>query len=460
MRFKVENLGPIREAEVDLARELIVLAGPNNSGKTYFAWAVYGFERFRPRKLRSIGPSADVLLSRPEEEHQLGSLIDVEGVLKELASDYSGAVDDEFAGVKEHYATVTIGVKGPSDGLHFPVGGFSGTQGNLQYVCRFSEDRTVRLVLRYRQERRAVLTETRVEGLTPDEREALRRGIADVLTDVIRVSLRERHKTIVFPVERLAINTFAKELAHRRSEFVDSLREMADDPQVLDLREALLDRVERYPRAIRDALHDATLMDEYRKQTSKLGDLADELESAILGGKVHLNDDNVLEFTPDRSTTTHLRIQQTASVVKSLASLVFFLRHRARGDERLIIDEPELNLHPDNQRKVARILAKMVNRGIQLIISTHSDYVIREFNNLIMLSQDSDTAREVAKELGIQPEMTLRPAQLGVHLFDVGGSCEEVEVSETGFEIETIDRANHELNHDAQTIFYRLFGDE
>ena len=52
----------------------------------------------------------------------------------------------------------------------------------------------------------------------------------------------------------------------------------------------------------------------------------------------------------------------------------------------IFIDEPELNLHPVNQRKIARILAKVANSGIKIIISTHSDYIVKEFNNLIMLS--------------------------------------------------------------------------
>ncbi len=45
MFFRVQNLGPLRDAEVDLSKDLIVLAGPNNSGKTYLAWSVYGLHR-------------------------------------------------------------------------------------------------------------------------------------------------------------------------------------------------------------------------------------------------------------------------------------------------------------------------------------------------------------------------------------------------------------------------------
>ena len=76
----------------------------------------------------------------------------------------------------------------------------------------------------------------------------------------------------------------------------------------------------------------------------------------------------------------------SSSSVKTLSGLVVYLRHIAKKGDVLIIDEPEMNLHPDNQRRLARIFARMINNGLRLIISTHSDYIIRELNNLIMLN--------------------------------------------------------------------------
>lgn len=463
MRFKVENLGPIKEAEVDLAKPLIVLTGPNNSGKTYFAWAVYGFDRFEPTGFRATAEVAAALVANQHKEQSLAPVLELGEYVAEMALQFSKSLAAEFGGVPEHLSAARVGLPTGPDERKVAVGketfnvADTETFGMLQVLPRQAA------IFGYW----SVLSEARSVGAPRSQDPSgsvdatrLRARVNAAIAAALHRGMRRWSTTVVFPVERLAINTFAKELVQRRSELIEELRLIVDQGSERSLREEVVGRVERYPRAIRDAIHDATQVDIYRNRKSPLADLADELESTILGGKVTLSEDNVLEFTPDRSAATHLRIQQTASVVKSLASLVFYLRHRARGDERLIIDEPELNLHPDNQRKVARILAKMVNRGIQVIISTHSDYVIRELNNLIMLSQDSEAAREVAKELDIQPAMTLRPDQLGVYLFDVDGSCKEVEVRETGFEVETIDREIHRMNQDAQAIYYRLFDEE
>ncbi|MGU9951843.1 MAG: AAA family ATPase [Gammaproteobacteria bacterium WSBS_2016_MAG_OTU1] len=54
----------------------------------------------------------------------------------------------------------------------------------------------------------------------------------------------------------------------------------------------------------------------------------------------------------------------------------------------LIIDEPESHLDTANQIIMARILVRCVNAGMKVLITTHSDYIIKEFNNLIMLSHE------------------------------------------------------------------------
>jgi ABC-type multidrug transport system ATPase subunit len=48
------------------------------------------------------------------------------------------------------------------------------------------------------------------------------------------------------------------------------------------------------------------------------------------------------------------------------------------------MDEPEMSLHPANQRLLTRLLARLVNAGVKVFLTTHSDYILREFNTLIV----------------------------------------------------------------------------
>ena len=102
------------------------------------------------------------------------------------------------------------------------------------------------------------------------------------------------------------------------------------------------------------------------------------------------------------------------SSVKSLAGLAFYLRHTAPKDGLLVIDEPELNLHPDNQRSIARILAEIARAGVRVLISTHSDYVIRELSNLIALYPPNAAA--LREKHGYSESETLDAASVGAYL--------------------------------------------
>jgi recombinational DNA repair ATPase RecF len=40
MKIEFKNVGLLNQAEIDLSKDLIVLAGPNNTGKTYATYSV------------------------------------------------------------------------------------------------------------------------------------------------------------------------------------------------------------------------------------------------------------------------------------------------------------------------------------------------------------------------------------------------------------------------------------
>jgi predicted ATPase len=60
----------------------------------------------------------------------------------------------------------------------------------------------------------------------------------------------------------------------------------------------------------------------------------------------------------------------------------------AQKGNLLIVDEPGLNLHPENQRKLDRLFTTLLNRSIKIFITTHSNYIIKELNTLILLNSE------------------------------------------------------------------------
>ncbi|MFS8067271.1 MAG: AAA family ATPase [Byssovorax sp.] len=464
MIFRIENVGPLREAEVDLGKRLIVLTGPNNTGKTYLAWSVYGLYVSRPKE-----PSALVercvgsLLTSTRNVVDLAQLVgqNYQELLSWFARAYTSNIHLCFATERSRFEGSNVILKGidSAESIKRLTG-----ERYLVGLGRFEQHSGVmalnvlhgasRLVLVDADKQANISTVERLGTLASTELTLLTESLNTSLVNIIHSALFRRCE--ILPAERIAVNIFAKELALKRSDLVDELVDADLEGQRAVPMDVIRRSTGRYPWPIRDSLRIANDLARLSKKESPFADLATELESAVLGGTIGISSDGELSYVPQSASGQHLGVHLTASVVKSLSSLVFYFRHQARPNDFLIIDEPELNLHPDSQRKLARILAKVVKRGFKLMISTHSDYIIRELNHMIMLSKLSP---EAARELGYDPESSLNPDDVGVYLFNEH-TAKPVTVTETGFSIQTIDDQINALNADAQRLYARIFDDE
>ncbi len=87
-----------------------------------------------------------------------------------------------------------------------------------------------------------------------------------------------------------------------------------------------------------------------------------------------------LFFNEDRNDSNlSISLQNVASGIKSIASVCRAIEMNAlKANGLLIIDEPESNLHPDWQVAVAEFLVSLhIERGIKILINTHSPYMLR-----------------------------------------------------------------------------------
>ena len=103
----------------------------------------------------------------------------------------------------------------------------------------------------------------------------------------------------------------------------------------------------------------------------------------------------------------------------------------------------------------------MVNKGLNLLISTHSDYIIRELNNMITLGSINDR-QSMMEELGYTPEEVLTFSDVSVYLFNPKranskvAKIESIEVKDDGFSMETIDEVIYQLNINSDRVNYKL----
>ena len=110
------------------------------------------------------------------------------------------------------------------------------------------------------------------------------------------------------------------------------------------------------------------------KVNEKIIKLEEEIED-IINGKFAF-DNGELVYTPENGE--RCRMKNTASGVKQIGIIQLLLNNRKlKEDSFLIIDEPEVNLHPAWQVKFAGVLALLVkNLNVSLYLNSHSPMFI------------------------------------------------------------------------------------
>src|SRR5690606_34599855 len=123
-------------------------------------------------------------------------------------------------------------------------------------------------------------------------------------------------------------------------------------------------------------------LEELDKRTGKLAEKNPEISQSfdeILGGSYKVVKQQLV-FQSKGAGKQRFTMNESSSCIRALLDVGFYLRCKAKPGELFIIDEPELNLHPKNQRAFARLVARLVNAGVKVFITTHSDYLIKEIN--------------------------------------------------------------------------------
>ena len=77
MKFVFKKLGPIKEADLELG-DLTIIAGRNNTGKTYVAYTLYGFLLMRP----PVSPEMQAIAKTVLEEGQVKFRVSQETIRK------------------------------------------------------------------------------------------------------------------------------------------------------------------------------------------------------------------------------------------------------------------------------------------------------------------------------------------------------------------------------------------
>ncbi len=185
---------------------------------------------------------------------------------------------------------------------------------------------------------------------------------------------------------------------------------------------------------------------------SKELDLAESIIKRVIKGTYRCDSDGEKLFYDDDHYTkmSHASSGQQESVWILLFMFLLILQNR---EVFIVFEEPEAHLYPEGQQEVVHLISLLENAlRNQVIITTHSPYILSSMNNLIyahIIGQTKpDETRKILDEL-----LWLDPDWVGAYFIDNGEAEDIIDLDNRLIKAEKIDSASRKINQ----VYVMLF---
>ncbi len=478
VRITVENFGPIEKGEVEL-RPLTIFVGASNTGKTYFSVLIYalhntleGFSR-----IPVVGRQASRLFERflgsfvasDEEQAAMSAVAEELGDRLRL-EDRPLKFTDLPERAREEAKKTLLGSDGAMEGLVDELRRCFDLPSASRLIRAWEGVDRAKVSLRVSEEKRDLW---RCDATVSDSGSVVSGEIEDMVLLPARgpgSELGGRLKRMAAYLDAgqfpLALQQFpyvvgldsreAHYLPAARSGIMQSHRVIASAVMARATRAGLerIGELPTFPGPLADFMQqliDYTGQEDGFRRASKrleaVQTIASEMEDGTLGGKI-LVERKLPGGYPEflyrpRNATQSIGLGQVSSMVTELAPMVLFLRDGMGPGDTLIIEEPEAHLHPAAQTEMAYTLAQLVNAGVRVVATTHSDWLLKAFGNQMREGEFNEKTGGFVDESSAQTQ--LRPEDVGVWLFRRGEAGGGSTVDEIPFDrIEGIEPSDYE----------------
>lgn len=407
MKITFSNLGAIKKTTLDL-RPLTVIIGPNNSNKTYIAYSIYGL-------LKSI---------REEDDDFPNGL----KFIKESSDNIKIIIDDNFyKSFRKHIKKICVYFKDElntfyQDSTHrlfgktvfdIEVSNDEINEAINKLIIDEDEFAVEYSLIEFSNENGAVVAKPLFPLNFSHEDYNFETDVIETFVFLIKFYLFRL--PFLLPAERNAFVITYKMLANRRYKHLRQAQRRLIHRQSEERQLELLKEQGdiRYPQPIEDFLDfltDVELETGTINRTMQTKRYSYEFANFV---EEHIQGKNKTNFKPTRLGGKEIKVNikkglnidlyNASSSIKQLAPLLLYLRYRAGNSDLLIIDEPEMNLHPESQAKLLEVLGMLVNAGVNVLLTTHSPYFMSHLNNLISGDAANDATRDAqAKSLYLE----------------------------------------------------------
>lgn len=414
----INQLGPIKHCEL-LIDDFMVFTGPQSSGKSTIAKSVFYFKSVR-----------NVLLQQLRKQHMLSTdrmdLSIKNRLIRELRSNFlqtfgsTWCMDRDMFIRYEYTEGVFIEVSLRDD----PV--------SPNYIwIELSEDLD------------AFLGQLNVDSYAGDMisdlefQDAVKQRINDVFHDTAEI--------IYIPAGRSMMTLLSTQLSYIYSTMDDTQRRSIDYctqnylERILQLKpyfSVSLDQLVKNQKELTD-----------RKMDIEVIYQAIALIKKILKGEYrNIDGEERLQVAQNRYVKINFASSGQQEAVWILNVLFYYLLQSK--ETFFIVEEPESHLYPDAQKLMTEFIALVKNTGNQVMLTTHSPYILGTLNNLLYANKISDQVDRTELNHIIYEREWIEFSKLSAYYVNEGHCISCMDAEFQAIENGMIDGASEDINRD------------
>ncbi|MFN6188033.1 MAG: AAA family ATPase [Microcystis sp.] len=443
MELLIKNLGSIRNNNqaIDLTKKFYTFIGYNNSGKTLVSqllWTIFNHDNIRKF---SENTQIDSLLI--DSEKPIKKIRINQELIDEILNKFSRFIEKEVvntynldASIKETIISSNKLIfqadikefKDKSFRLTFVV------DNDLEYLQISKEQGSLTINIKELN-----IPEKVFDQIPRDLFERAKPSKESVIIpSIIRVLLSPIQDTFFIPASRSFFPVFYQYIyeieRNKRIEsnrlFLELIENIDDDS---DSHEDKLKRLQEqlpkrsYTEPMNKVIESLYSLNTKKKINSVYNSLIEKM-TGLMGGEITISSlESIapIQFSFKFDESKDLPMYLASSSVNQLTILYLYLKYWAKEKNNfLMIDEPEVNLHPENQIRLMDILVQFVTEhNNRVLITTHSPILTDILNNYVYLhtlkSYDVDVTKIIEDNQlkNLNPEISIAKEDLGVYFF-------------------------------------------
>ena len=446
MIIKFKNLGPIESGEIDFndLKGINLIIGKNNTGKTYLSNLLYTYFKVRERQNIKMYEVVGIRFKDRLSDSDYETIKDY--FEKKYEKEIKDTLPKVFHTSKDTFKDFEIEMDLSDEILEFK-------KLDDDTIIYFREMRKI-IKLKKSEDEIEYLMEDYDENkgkryITYNPKIEEEEAKQIIFWYFLHIKFFQKiYKIHSFPAERSGAVLFYKQLLEERSDVLREL-ELGNSENIGKISrysEPVNDYV-KFLNSISDRSKGLTELDIYKKLDTELKE--------ILGGEVIIDLEGNIMFRMNEKKI--IDIGMVSSTVKTLTGFYLYLKYFAMERDIIFIDEIELNLHPENQRKIMRLINYLSKQGLKFVISTHSPVITQEMNNMIMFEKCKDKIDdEIIKEHSIDREnYGLRQEDVNVYFLN-NKTIKKAEFEEDGIITETFNEVLGEIDNLYQELLFAM----